>query len=103
VGDAISFPEASLYHRERLRERPDGFSPRTRANLQLGEFVLATDYLQAQRVRTVLLRSLLEVFEEVDLIATPTTPVPALRVGDEAVRWAEGECEQPNDAYCRLT
>jgi aspartyl-tRNA(Asn)/glutamyl-tRNA(Gln) amidotransferase subunit A len=103
VGDVISFPEASLYHRRWLRDRWDEYSPAARANLVVGETLLATDYLQAQRVRTVIVSETLEALDGVEMIATPTTPIPAIRPDETTVSFSPGAQETVLDAYCRLT
>jgi aspartyl-tRNA(Asn)/glutamyl-tRNA(Gln) amidotransferase subunit A len=103
VGDAISFPEASLYHRRWLRERAADYSPRTRANLELGELFLATDYLQAQRLRTVIADELAEALRGVDVVAAPTTPIAAVRADATSITFGPGDEESPLYTYCRLT
>ena len=103
VGDTIGFPETSLYHRRWLRERPDDYSPTVRAGLQLGELCLATDYLQAQRLRAVVAQELMETLSDVDAIVTPTTPVVAIRQGQTSIAFDDGHEETALFAYCRLT
>jgi aspartyl-tRNA(Asn)/glutamyl-tRNA(Gln) amidotransferase subunit A len=103
VGDAVSFPEVSVYHRRWLRERPDDYTPATRVNLELGELFLATDYVQAQRVRTVITRDFLDAFAHVDAIAAPATAVPAIRREEDVVSFGPEDEENPLYAYCRLT
>lgn len=49
---AIHVAEPSAVHQQRLRENPDAFGADVRALLQAGEFILATDYIQAQRYRS---------------------------------------------------
>ncbi len=48
-----------------------------RANLALAREFTARDYLQAQRVRTRMLRHFDRVFGQVDLVVTPATGLPA--------------------------
>jgi len=91
-------------HARWLRERPSDYTPATRLNLQLGAMILATDYVQAQRVRSTIVAEFLRALEEVDVIATATTPVPAIGVNEQSVRTRQTEPEQtPLQAYCRLT
>lgn len=103
VGDVISFPEVSVYHRRWLRERPDDYSASTRANLELGELILATDYVQAQRVRALIVAEFLDVLQAVDALAVPTTPAVAIHVGERTVTVEGGAPENALDAFCRLT
>ena len=53
----------------------------------LGTYVLSAGYygayyLKAQRVRTLLRRDAEAAFARVDVIATPTSPVPPFRIGE---------------------
>jgi aspartyl-tRNA(Asn)/glutamyl-tRNA(Gln) amidotransferase subunit A len=77
LGRAIQRPEASAYHRQRLREVPELYGDELRGDLELGELFLATDYIHAQRVRAELRAQWLEVMDQLDVLATPTVPVGA--------------------------
>ena len=46
-----------------------------------GALTSATDYVRAQRMRTLFNQQVAEVFEQVDLILTPATPIPAVPIG----------------------
>jgi Asp-tRNA(Asn)/Glu-tRNA(Gln) amidotransferase A subunit family amidase len=48
-----------------------------RINLVLGEIFAASDYLQAQRMRTRALESFREIFRQVDVILSPATALTA--------------------------
>lgn len=48
-----------------------------RINLALARGFTACDYIQAQRVRTPMIANFGRVFEQVDVIITPTTGLPA--------------------------
>ena len=54
----------------------------------LGTFVLSSGYydayyLRAQKVRTLIRRDFESAFERCDVVATPTTPTPAFRLGEK--------------------
>jgi aspartyl-tRNA(Asn)/glutamyl-tRNA(Gln) amidotransferase subunit A len=54
----------------------------------LGTYVLSAGYydayyLKAQQVRTLLRQDYERAFETVDLVATPTTPTPAFKLGEK--------------------
>ena len=49
----------------------------TRVIMRVGEAFTATDYLQAQKIRTRLMVHLDRAFQSCDILATPTTPVTA--------------------------
>lgn len=101
-GDAITFPEASLYHRRWLRERPGDYGPAVRRRLELGELQLATDYLQAQRVRTVVIAEMTELMRRIDVLISPTTPITAPAKGQDTVE-IEGDQISTLAALCRVT
>ncbi len=51
--------------------------PRLRERILTGALVTAAEYTQAQRLRSQLCSETAEVLRDVDVLATPTTPVPA--------------------------
>lgn len=68
--------EAFAAHRTRLLSQPEDYGRLLRRRLRLGALVTAEEYLLAQRGRSLLRRELLRVFEQVDVIATPTSTQP---------------------------
>jgi aspartyl-tRNA(Asn)/glutamyl-tRNA(Gln) amidotransferase subunit A len=67
--------------------RKAGFGDEVKRRIMLGTYVLSAGYydayyLKAQRVRTLIRRDFERAFAEVDLIATPTSPVPPFRLGE---------------------
>lgn len=73
--------EATAYHDDTLNDRADLYSEQVRTFLELGDQILAKDYLHAQRYRTLLGKALVRVFERVDVLATPATPITATPIG----------------------
>jgi aspartyl-tRNA(Asn)/glutamyl-tRNA(Gln) amidotransferase subunit A len=69
--------EAMAYHREDLAARWEDYFAGTRAMVGLGALFSAADYVQAQRARRVVQRGLAALFEQVDVIATPTATAGA--------------------------
>ena len=47
--------------------------------------ILATDYLQGQRARRLVADDFAAALAQVDLLATPTIPIPAPRIGQTTV------------------
>jgi aspartyl-tRNA(Asn)/glutamyl-tRNA(Gln) amidotransferase subunit A len=76
AGLIVSRCEAAAYHR-RLGLDRSKFSPEVRDQLDAADRVAAPDYLDAQRLRSVLAKTVLKVFEEVDVLVMPTSLVPA--------------------------
>jgi aspartyl-tRNA(Asn)/glutamyl-tRNA(Gln) amidotransferase subunit A len=65
--------DAVAYHRPHMERRWDDYFSATRDLLTQGTLLSAADYQQAQRVRQTTDRSLQQLFEDVDLILSPTT------------------------------
>lgn len=99
----IMLPEASAYHRTMLRESPELYTADVRILLELGNLVTATDYLQAQRVRTLMQRAVAEMYQRIDVLIAPTLPIPAARSGEEVHTWPDGTVEALVMAYARFT
>ncbi|HEX6989848.1 MAG TPA: amidase family protein, partial [Bacillota bacterium] len=102
VNRVIALAEAGAYHAPLLARRREGYLPDVRARMELGQFILARDYLLAQRLRTALTRRLNALFENYDLLITPTLPVGAPAIGQGTVTWPDGDEAVP-DALIRLT
>ncbi|HTF56692.1 MAG TPA: Asp-tRNA(Asn)/Glu-tRNA(Gln) amidotransferase subunit GatA [Planctomycetota bacterium] len=71
------------------RSRAEGFGPEVRRRIILGTFVLSSDridayYHRAQKVRRLIARDFDQAFENCDVIAGPTSPTAAFRVGEKA-------------------
>jgi aspartyl-tRNA(Asn)/glutamyl-tRNA(Gln) amidotransferase subunit A len=69
------------------RTREEGFGPEVKRRIILGTYVLSSGYydayyLRAQRVRELIHRDFASVFENVDALISPTSPVPAFKVGE---------------------
>jgi aspartyl-tRNA(Asn)/glutamyl-tRNA(Gln) amidotransferase subunit A len=81
----IYYAEATAYHDDDLSSHPELYTERVRTFLELGNFILARDYLQAQRFRTLIGRHLHAVLEKVDYLITPTLPITASPMGQTSV------------------
>ncbi len=74
---------ADLYE----RSRHDGFGAEVKRRIMLGTYVLSAGYydayyLKAQQVRTLIARDFARAFETVDVVALPTSPCAAFRLGE---------------------
>lgn len=72
-----------------LGTRGAGFGPETRRRIILGTYVLSAGYYdayygQAVRVRKVIREDFARAFAQVDVIALPTAPTTAFRIGEKA-------------------
>ncbi|GAA1263980.1 amidase [Pseudonocardia aurantiaca] len=99
----LMLPEASAYHQEMLREKGDLYTADVRLFLEVGEFVLATDYIKALRARTLLQHAWRELFEGIDVLVAPTLAAPAVSADDLTLHWPDGTTEAATDAYVRFS
>ncbi len=83
------------------RSRGEGFGMEVKRRIMVGTYALSAGYyeayyLKAQKVRRLISQDFAEAFQQVDVIASPTTPTPAFRLGEQ--------CSDPvtmylNDVY----
>ncbi len=71
------------------KTRDEGFGAEVKRRIMLGTFVLSSGYYdayyeKAQRVRQMLVNDFTEAFKRCDVIATPTAPTPAYRIGEKS-------------------
>ena len=69
------------------KTRGRGFGPEVKQRIILGTYVLSAGYydayyLKGQKIRSLIARDFREAFEQVDVIVTPTSPVPPFRLGE---------------------
>jgi aspartyl-tRNA(Asn)/glutamyl-tRNA(Gln) amidotransferase subunit A len=81
----IQLPEASAYHARALEESPGAYTPPVRLRLQMGRYVMAEDYVRADRGRAVLRSEVDRALADSDVLALPTLPIPAPRVGELSI------------------
>jgi aspartyl-tRNA(Asn)/glutamyl-tRNA(Gln) amidotransferase subunit A len=72
-----------------LKSRGEGFGKEVRRRILLGTYVLSAGYYdayynKAQLVRGLLKEDFAKAFKDVDVILTPTSPIPAFKVGEKA-------------------
>lgn len=70
------------------RTREAGFGNEVKRRILLGTFTLSSGYydayyLRAQKVRTLIRRDFQEAFKKCDVIATPTSPTVAFKLGEK--------------------
>lgn len=69
------------------RTRGAGFGAEVKRRIMLGTYALSAGYydayyLKAQKVRALIAQDFLDAFQKVDVIVTPTSPVPPFRLGE---------------------
>ena len=84
AGLVILLSEATAVHQANLHRRGD-FGADVLALLDQGSLVPAADYINAQRVRKMLLAEFHALFRVIDCLFTPTTPITAPRIGQTEI------------------
>jgi aspartyl-tRNA(Asn)/glutamyl-tRNA(Gln) amidotransferase subunit A len=72
-----------------MKSRSQGFGPEVKRRIMLGTYALSAGYYEAyykkgQQVRTLIKHDFDEAFKKVDVIATPTAPTAAFRIGEKS-------------------
>jgi len=70
------------------KTRDEGFGAEVKRRIMLGTYSLSSGYydayyLKAQKVRTLIYQDFMNAFEKVDILATPTTPDVAFKIGEK--------------------
>ena len=90
--DGVKFGFRSKEKRDLLemyeKTRAEGFGPEVKRRIMLGTYVLSAGYYdayygKAQAVRTLIRQEFDSVFNEVDLLVTPTMPTTAFQLGEK--------------------
>ena len=81
----ITACEGASLHLSDLRSRPQDFDPLVVERFLAGALFPASWYLKAQRFRAVFRDQLGALFETVDIILAPTTPCPAIKIGEPTI------------------
>jgi aspartyl-tRNA(Asn)/glutamyl-tRNA(Gln) amidotransferase subunit A len=71
-----------------MKTRDQGFGPEVKRRIMLGTYALSAGYYEAyykkgQQARTLIKRDFDEAFKTVDVIATPTAPTAAFKIGEK--------------------
>ncbi len=71
------------------KSRTEGFGPEVKRRIMLGTFVLTSDfydayYTKAQKVRRLIRNKTMDIFNNYDIILTPTTSTVAFKLGEKA-------------------
>ena len=84
-GHRAEKPQSLLDHYERTRA--EGFGAEVKRRIILGTYALSSGYydayyLRAQKVRELIRRDFARAFQKVDALISPTSPVPAFKIGE---------------------
>ncbi|OYD92862.1 Asp-tRNA(Asn)/Glu-tRNA(Gln) amidotransferase GatCAB subunit A [Nostoc sp. 'Peltigera membranacea cyanobiont' 210A] len=81
----ITASEGANLHLDKLRLHPEDFDFATRDRFLAGALIPSSWYLQAQRFRRWYRDRVREVFQNVDVILAPTTPISAPLIGQQTM------------------
>lgn len=90
----VQAAESFAIHTESIAKSPELYQPETLRRIRTGEKVSAADYIAKRRQLEQERRRIAQAFADVDLLVTPTTPIPApaiaeLKANPDALRPAE--------------
>ena len=81
----ITASEGANLHLDKLKSRPQDFDVATRDRFIAGAFIPSSWYIQAQRFRSWYKQKVREIFQNVDVIIAPTTPISAPEIGQQTM------------------
>ncbi|MFP6746509.1 MAG: amidase [Alphaproteobacteria bacterium] len=70
------YADACAYHAERIDNHPELFSPAVLERMLVGRGFTAVDYANAVRAREAWQRTMATLFQDIDILVSPTTPAP---------------------------
>jgi aspartyl-tRNA(Asn)/glutamyl-tRNA(Gln) amidotransferase subunit A len=86
---AVVRAEAYAWHLENMAKHPELYLPETLAKLRLGASIEAATYIKARHQVEQLRREIPKLFATVDVLVTPTTPVPPPKAADLPTKFEE--------------
>jgi aspartyl-tRNA(Asn)/glutamyl-tRNA(Gln) amidotransferase subunit A len=71
------------------KSRSEGFGEEVKRRIMIGTYALSAGYadkyyLQAQKIRALIKRDFDDAFKKCDVIACPTSPIPAFKAGEKS-------------------
>ena len=78
----MAIAEAYAYHKSFVESSPELYQPATLARIQSGASISASDALRASRELQAIRHDIQQIFDEVDVLLTPTVPIPPPVIAD---------------------
>ena len=78
----VLLAEAYAYHEKNVASHPELYQPATLARIRAGAEVSASAYIAAHRQLELARRATPKIFEGVDILVTPTSPVPPGKISE---------------------
>ena len=78
----VQAAESFAYHADNVARTPESYQPETLRRIRSGANIFAAEYIQRRREMDQQRRRAHDFFAEVDLLVTPTMPIPAPAMAD---------------------
>ncbi|MGA7567332.1 MAG: amidase [Terriglobales bacterium] len=82
IDRTLASAEAYAYHKIFVEHSPELYQPATLARIKSGAAISPDDALRARRELDAARESIRQIFDEVDVLLTPTVPIPPPKIGD---------------------
>ena len=82
-GTVMIYSDACAFHAERLVNDPELFAPQVLERMLVGRSFSAVDYANACRAREAWQRSLAALYQDIDILVSPTTPAPPTLIEED--------------------
>ncbi|MBV9324934.1 MAG: amidase [Chloroflexi bacterium] len=102
VGMTILRAEMATFHREWYARQPEDYGSNATERFAFARGLGAMDYVQAQREREPIRAEMWSVFDQVDVLVTPTMPTTMARIGSTVVEF-DGKTFDSSDLATRCT
>ncbi|SFE60481.1 amidase [Alteribacillus iranensis] len=89
VQETVIGAEAAYFHKKTVAEHKDRYEKENYMYFTYGQTITPEEYKAALTWRERIKRASRDVFEEVDILLTPTLPITAPKLTANAVRWGE--------------
>jgi len=88
-GSSVDEDEAKDLVDYYLKVRTKGFGDEVKRRIMIGAYVLSAGYndayyKKAQKVRTLIIKDFERVFNDVDVLVAPVSPIPAFKIGEKS-------------------
>lgn len=78
----VQAAESFAYHAEHVAGTPELYQAETLRRIRSGEMISATEYILGRRQLEEQRRQIEQIFTDIDLLVTPTMPIPAPAIAD---------------------
>ena len=78
--NTMALCEAYVVHEGHVRDHPGKMGPEVESRVLLGKDISASDYIAARDHQTIVRQAMAEIMLDVDAIAAPTMPIPAVEI-----------------------